>query len=342
MTVAANRVRPAFTDSYGVAGRKILVEAPSGQISRATDRFFSMLRVSHVPSAPVPSPAAIIQISAGPFELPAGMTRCGTSEEAEYYQGKNFYFVRLKNSRITAGATSTVSVVLDPTLDHESFQFGRILSHALSMALRRAKAFELHCAAVVEPESGLATLIVGPSGSGKSTLALHLAAGGWDFSTDDVALLTEEDGVVEAHGLRECFALTSETAFHSGISRLKSASKIEDKSVCGVSKIMVLPQEIFSSNFVKQCVPSVLIFPHQTGENGSRVQRLSQPDVMKRLLQICPWALVDTPTAADFQRVLGLLTRQCAAFALFAGTELLEEPEYTTNYIAAIMRKRAA
>jgi len=63
---------------------------------------------------------------------------------------------------------------------------------------------------------------------------------------------------------------------------------------------------------------------------------------MKRLLRMCPGAAVDRPVAAQFLRVLELLTRQCKAFDLLAGTDLLGDPEYTAAFLASVVVQEQA
>lgn len=339
MQVVASPVRPAFAETYEIAGRLLLVEVPSEKIFATADRVLSRLRVLRVNHDPSIQPAAVIKLSLEKLDPPKDLVACAVTEEAHYYNNDQSYVVRLGDSVVSADASSVVRVSLAENLDCQSFWFGRILSHALGAGFRRAGAFELHCAAVVEPQSGTSALIVGPSGSGKSTLALHVAASGWDFSTDDVVLLTATDKTVAAHGLRQFFAVTSETVAHSGLSELDSL--LADQKVNTVSKFPLHPQHIFPSKLVDKCVPGVLIFANRTGGPQSRIQSLSQAEVMKRLLRMCPLASFDRPVAEKFQRVLWLLTRQSRGFDLFAGTDLVKDPDYTATFLGSIVTDQA-
>jgi len=340
MQVVASPDRPALTETYEIAGRLLLIKAPSATISAATDRVMSMLRLSRKGADATVLPDAVLTLSAAKFYFPSKVEISAVTDEAVYYQNEDSYFVRLGASVISAGISNMVQASLAEDLDCQSLLFGRVLSHGLATALRRAGAFELHCAAVIEPETNTSVLIVGPSGSGKSTLALHLAACGWSFSTDDVALLTATNELVEAHGLREFFAITSDTILHSGLSELGPLldGQTNDSSL----KVRLHPEDIFFSKMIEKCVPDVLVFPQQTGQSRSRVQPLKQSDVMKRLLRLCPGAAVDRPVAAQFLRVLELLTRQCKAFDLLAGTDLLGDPEYTSAFLASVVHQEQA
>ena len=335
MQVVASRNRPALAETYEIAGRLLLVDTPSATISAATERVLSMLRLSRKGADTTVLPDAVLTLTSAKFNLPSTVEISAVTEEAVYYQDGDSYFVRLGDSVISADLSATVKASLAKDLDCQSLLFGRVLSHGLATALRRAGAFELHCAAVIEPETTATVLIVGPSGSGKSTLALHLAACGWSFSTDDVVLLTAANGRVEAHGLREFFAITTDTILHSGLSQL--GSLMDGQATDSALKVRLHPQDIFFSKMIEKCVPGVLVFPQHTGQSRSRVQPLKQSETMKRLLRMCPGAAVDRPVAAQFLRVLELLTRQCKAFDLLAGTDLLSDPKYTAAFLASVI-----
>lgn len=340
MQVLASRDRPALTETYEIAGRLLFVDTPSATISAATDRVMSMLRLSRKGADITVLPDAVLTLSSMKFTFPSEVEISAITEEAVYYQNDDSYFVRLGDSVISADLSAMVKASLAEDLDCQSLLFGRVLSHGLATALRRAGAFELHCAAVIEPETKTTVLIVGPSGSGKSTMALHLAACGWTFSTDDVVLLTAANESVEAHGLREFFAVTTDTILHSGLSEL--APLMEGKATDSALKVRLHPQDIFSSKMIEKCVPDVLVFPQQTGHSRSRVQPLKQSEVMKRLIRMCPGTAVDRPVAAQFLRVLELLTRQCRAFDLLAGTDLLRDPKYTAAFLASVVDEEHA
>jgi len=340
MQVVASRDRPALAETYEIAGRLLLVDTPSATISAATDRVLSMLRLSRKGADTTILPDAVLTLSSTGFDMPSKIEISAVTEEAVYYQTEDSYFVRLGDSVISADLSTTVKASLAKDLDCQSLLFGRVLSHGLATALRRAGAFELHCAAVVEPKTKTTVLIVGPSGSGKSTLALHLAACGWSFSTDDVVLLTAATERVEAHGLREFFAITTDTILQSGLSELSPL--MDGQAAASELKVRLHPQDVFSSEMIEKCIPDVLVFPQHTGQAHSRVQSLKQSDTMKRLLRMCPGAAVDRPVAAQFLRVLELLTRQCQAFDLLAGTDLLGDPKYTAAFLASVVVQEQA
>ena len=338
MGAVASQVQPAVTIIYQVAGRTLSVNAPDSATANATDRFLSELRLVRITRNHSGSQSVTLRISAAKSELPRTIGPGVVSDEVSYYYNGESYIVRIGDSLVSADASPVVNVDLAEDLDRDSFLFQRVLIYGLAAALRRAGAFELQCAAVIDPHTAVSALIIGPSGSGKSTLALQLASAGWNFSTDDVVLLTAQNDLVEAYGLRRHFAVTSETIVKSGLAQLDS---VLNQTPGADSKFYFCPQDFFPSGHVNKCVPELLIFPSRAGDPDSRIKNISQAEVMNRLLKMCPWALIDMPTARGFLDVLGKLAKQSAAFDLFAGTDLLGNPQYTNQFFASIVRQQA-
>ena len=157
---------------------------------------------------------------------------------------------------------------------------------------------------------GKVTAVVGPSGSGKSTLTFNLATAGWPYLSDDEVLLSLNDGVVEARGFRSFFAMR-EMADRSAGAQQRFKDVFE-------------PGNVFSSARVSQVVPRAIMFTAISGEKETRFVELSQAETMTRLIRACPWATYDTTVAGVNLELLSRLARQVKAFALAAGTDLLE------------------
>ena len=322
--------------TYQIADRLISVACPDEIAGHSADSFLTELRASRVTRGS--GSAAQLIMKRGRFQLPSNMRRCFTSVEAEtevvYYSGESSYVVTLGSSTVFAGDTTTVEITLAPDLDCSSLLFQRVLIHGLAAALRRAGAFELHCAALVDPRTSDATLLIGPSGSGKSTLAIQLAAKGWDFSTDDVALLTQTESGVEAHGLREHFAVTTETIANSSLRPFGADVLAGTANADG--KYSVRPESWFAVRQIQKCSPRFLVFTERTGGRQSQVHRLNKAAVTQQLLRMCPWICMDIPTAPRYLRLLDCLARQCKSFALNAGTDLLGNEDYASHLLRSL------
>lgn len=338
---AVSNRRSAITLRYEIADRFFSVNCSEEDIAESAHEFLSILRATRSSKLNQAAHAEITLLTRS-AEVPPDVALCfGTTEagaEVSYYSDPHSYAVKLANSVVVARGGRDVIVSLSDDLDYRSFLFQRVLTHGFTAAMRRAGAFELHCAAVVEPGSSRAVLIVGPSGSGKSTLALQLASRGWRYSTDDVVLLTLSEIGVEAHGLRRHFAVTSETIDNSRLGNVESSS-IKRTGID--EKFSVRPEDYFSTRQLRKCTPESLVFVTKRGEIASATSALSQAEAMQRLLGISPWVGMDLPTAPACVSVLGALARQCGAFELNVGRDLLGNERYTADLFGTMLNRTA-
>lgn len=329
--------RPASRKLYRVAGRSLLLDARDREAAESVARFFdawyfapacegeggageapdAALRLYRGGRAPSPP-----RDFAG-FELPGG-GHCRTDGSA--------FFITFGDSLITlrGDCSAEVSVWLGAGLREGTHAFASLVSYAVSAALRRCGLFELHSGGVREPLSGRGALIVGASGSGKSTLTLQLAACGWDYLSDDVVLLRARGDGVEASGLRRDFAVTERTLAASGLAPVRNGAR----AAFDPDKLRLPPADLFPARHVEGCAPSALFFPAVTGERESRVEGLSQSEAMARLIRMCPWASYDACAAPRHLGVLARLARRCAAYAVYAGTDLLADASLAARLVA--------
>ena len=82
-----------------------------------------------------------------------------------------------------------------------------------------------------------------------------------------------------------------------------------------------------------------MVFPAITHESESRIVRLEPSETMHRLMRLSPWACYDKPTAAANLKVFEALARDAAAYDLFAGKDLLGNPELTASIMSRAYRK---
>jgi hypothetical protein len=227
---------------------------------------------------------------------------------------------------------AAIEVWTNGPLEIQSATLTRVVTYALSAALRRHGLFELHSGAVVNPQTGKGVLIIGPSGSGKSTLTVQLAANGWLFLTDDVLALSDEGSEVRAWPLRRCFAVTAATFRVSRL--LKSHAQLNYLGAQPGDKIQFAPHDVFAMAFKENCVPRTLFFSQVTGEASSHVSLLSPGETMTRLIRMNPWSSYDRSTASDHMAVLSTLVKQTKAYSLRAGEDLLD-PHRAARLVAS-------
>lgn len=295
--------RPASRFFYVVAGRLLVVEAFDPRLRSLIEVLFSGWQLTPV-SSPDRSPDIHINLSCG--ETPLEPHHLNQFEIAEggrcYTDGADFYLV-LRGSmvQLVSGTPVQVNVSLAELPEPRDPLLARVASFAVCAALRRFGLFDLHSAGVVNPERGKGVLIVGPSGSGKSTLALQLALAGWPYLSDDELLLSLAGGEVEARGFRSFFAVRTGEA-------LKNCFE---------------PEIVFGSRRRSEAAPDSLLFIRLSGEQNSRLTKLTQAETMTRLIRACPWATYDTAIAGANLEVLSALARQATGFNLSAGRDLL-------------------
>lgn len=317
--------RPALRKFYAVAGRLLCVDALDEWSAGVAEHYF---RDWHLTPAAAAPPDASLRIRRGgsPPAVPRGLDSFPLYEGGRCHTDGRTYHLELEGSRVLVGgaADGAVEVWLDGGADAPAR--ARAVFNAFSAAMRRCGLFELHSACVVEPSRGGGVLLVGASGSGKTTLTVRLAAAGWGYLSDDVLLLKEDAGRVEARPLRRVFAATGATAAAAGLPA--SATQAG-------SKFRFAPQEFFPGRFVEGCRPEVLFFPSVAPARESRVAALPPPEALSRLLRMCPWACYDRPASAGYLRALSLLARHCRAYELRAGSDILDDPARAAELLAA-------
>jgi hypothetical protein len=320
---------------YRVAGQPLLVDAQDAWAARAAAALFAdwYLEPDREGAADPPSAPAIVLRSAAPvLRIPAGLPAFDVAGGGACHTDGDTSYIDIEGSVVVIGkpGLADAEVWMNGPLALDSPALTRLVTYALSAALRRRRLFELHSAAVAHPESGAGVLIVGPSGSGKSTQTVHLASAGWPFLTDDVLLLREEAGSVQAWPLRRSFAITPATF---AASQFLQARASFDADGDAADKRPLMPHGVFTAGFRDHCVPATLFFSELSGGSFSRVSRLSAGEAMTRLIRMSPWSCYDRGTAAGHLAILSALARQARAYSLQAGTDLLD-PEASANLIA--------
>jgi hypothetical protein len=311
--------------SYRVAGGSLVVETRDAWTAEAIDALFPGWYLT--PDAPsagrAATPAITLETGATHTRIPGGLTGFAVAGGGTCYTDGRASYIAIDGSMVSIGLPdrADVEVWLDGPLPLQSPALTRLVTYALSAALRQRGRFELHSGAVQDPRSGAGVLIAGPSGSGKSTMTVHLAAAGWPFLTDDVVLLGQDADGVAAWPLRRRFAITDDTYAASRF--LQARTALEDLDV-QEGKRPFAPHDVFADGFRDRCVPGVLLFPALSGAAHTDVDRLAAGETMARLIRMSPWSCYDRATAPDHLALLSALTRQVTAYAIRAGRDLVD------------------
>jgi hypothetical protein len=333
-----NSGRPALAHHYAVAGRFVCVEAGEPEAAELFRRFYAGWHFERLEATEAPAPDATIQVNPGaPPPLPTGLESFETAGGGFCRtDGRTYIFERDGSAVRADGGRRGVEVWFGSGPDsRERSALARLVFEATMVALRRCGLFELHAAGVVEPRSGGGFIVVGPSGSGKSTLATQLASAGWRYLSDDALLLRGGAELVEACALRREFAVTEQTVAAGVLEGFEDM--LNEPVPFDPLKRRFKPHTIFPEGFSESCVPRALFFPVITNEPTSRARLLTQPETMRGLLRMCPWACYDRPAAATHLGLLARLARQAAGFELHAGRDLLGDAEYSAHYLRGLV-----
>ena len=316
---------------YSVAGRTVLIEAFDDWSFSAVSQLFAGWFLTPLSQSTTHIPDLTLRIRCGstPPSVPTGLTVFEIALGGTCHTDNSSFYLKFDNSLIVFGGETSADVDLwvDQPYDVSSAKVAQLISHALSPALRRCGVFEIHSAGVIPPDRTRAMMILGPSGSGKSTLTARLAKCGWRYLSDDILLLQDCGNNLKVGGFRRFFALTVETL---AVVDLPQAVLNESS---GTAKGRITPQDHFDSDPIEQATPGFMIFTNVTGELQSRLVSLTSAEAMIRLLRLCPWASYDKPTSEEHLRILGRLANTTSAFALHAGTDILNEPTLAADLI---------
>jgi hypothetical protein len=341
--------RPAFADFYAVAGRFICVEACEERTAASFRRYFVGWHVEPLPNgarvhldAPRPDARIVLHADEETPRAPASFDSFEVAGGGVCRTDGRTYFIEADGSTVRVGPERPVLVdvwVGSGLAASDASASARLVFNASMTAMRRCGLYELHAAGAVEPSTGAGVLFVGPSGSGKSTTATQLAASGWRYLSDDTLLLCDAGERVEARALRRVFAVSRPTVA-SGVLRGREEFLSAPASF-DPDKMRFEPQSIFPGGFEESCSPRVLFFPVLTREPLSNTRALSQGEAMARLIRMCPWAGYDRPAARAHLAVLARLARQAEAHELRAGTDLLGDAAYASDFFDARIRGAA-
>lgn len=315
--------RPAVKSLYTIAGRRILIEAEDEWSARTASNLFSgwFLKPLTAKDRAYPDATLRFKFRTPPPTIPDGLFAFNIPEGGVCHTDGQTFFINFNGSLVVSGPRETRNVDIWATQGYEpgSRVLAQLISQALCAALRRCDLYELHSAGVVPPGFDKALLIAGSSGSGKTTLALQLAALGWNYLSDDKLLLHSDQEGLEVYALRKCFALRAHT-----ISALELSHLMPAPAIPGI-KERISPEDLFSATQIDHARPGGIVLPVLTHKSSSDLRRLTAAEVMTKLLRLCPWAGYDKPTAAKHLELLADLARECGAFELLAGTDLLED-----------------
>ena len=187
--------------------------------------------------------------------------------------------------------------------------------------LRPLGIYSLHAAGLVTKD-GEGVLLVGPSGSGKSTLAIGLIRAGWSYLSDDAVLLRHNSTGIEALACRRSFYI--DAARSADYSDFCLGDEEPDSN--GGRRRNIGINEAYPQQYITQCLPRIVIFPHITGNSPSLLKPIDRVQALRLLLAQSAPQLFDRSTMSGHLELLKSLLGQAELFELNAGTDLYHQP----------------
>lgn len=320
---------------YAIGNRILCIEGCDEWSLRETLRF---IRGHHLApdSKDLNSSRAHCRIVVGRGVLPSLATAGQTSfalENGFCFVDEDSYHLEVAGSLILVRPkTNTVEVCFG---DNEEAcrrdQVTNVLGYAFQAAMRQIGLYTLHAAGVVEPRSGAGFLIIGDSGSGKSTLTIQLASQGWFYLSDDTLVLGESSQEARAWALRRAFTIAYATPRRYGWSQVEDA--MGEIVWSDPAKRWFDPNRVFPDRLAQTCTPRALLFTSVTGDQVTRVERIGKGEAMMNLVNFCPWTRFDPFSARGHLRALSLLVNQSSPYMLYAGQDILGEPELASRLL---------
>jgi hypothetical protein len=329
-----------LTSFYAIAGRSFCIQALDDRSARLAAVFLSEFRFTPIQDHPEDEVSYTIRVrSEAPPPEPPGLETFEVAYGHCHTDGIKYYLF-IEDSLVLIGSRDSrvIDVWLgDSTHARLPTSVVNVMSYAMEGALRRCSLYQLHGAGIIEPEGGMGALVIGASGSGKTTVTMHLAASGWYYLTDDALIINERAGMIEAQGTRRIFAVTEKTIDACEFPQLMEA--LGAPVMSDPSKRRLEPGVAFPDRLAESCIPEVLFFVSISGEAESRISSLSRGEAMTRLIKFNPWASYDTSEARGHLHTLGELVRQCRAYTLDSGLDILNEPGRAASILSAYMKR---
>jgi hypothetical protein len=303
----------------------LVLELDSEQPQRGeVDRLLKELCWARLPSsARKPNLYLYVSSSNRPFRLPAncrelfradGFVGCEIADEFYLTDGSSVFHLRPTRRE----AYARLAPVFDgkPPLTQSNFWcFG------LLKLLRPLGIYSLHAAGLA-PTDGKGVLLAGAPGSGKSTLTIGVIRQGWKYLSDDAVLLREGAEGVEALGCRRSFYIDAVRS--PDYSDLSLGKESLDSNGRGRRRVEI--SEVFGRQYVRRCVPRVVIFPRIKSRDQSTLIPMDHVSALGVLLSQSAPQLFDRGTMGAHLELLKRLLQQSEVYELGAGRDLYRKP----------------
>ncbi|WP_456426715.1 hypothetical protein [Rhodocaloribacter sp.] len=324
--------RPAFLRTYDLHGLRLALHA-APSLGEPLDAFLRALRAVPVEDEDAPDVRLVFESGAG--AIPEDAEALGMHERGvEAFEAGDRIFLRYGASVAALDPRAgTASARIDPNLTDEDTRRGLLFDFlilSLLALLRPHGLYLLHAACLVRGGAGL--LLSARSGSGKSTLAMSLVHEGWRYLSDDILLLRERDGVVEALGMGRHFRLIPDALerFPDLAARITATETFTDKHHLDVDAL-------FPGRYTPHTVPRVLVIPEIADRPVSELSPLPPSAALLHMLGQTTFLARDARLADRHLATLRTLALQMKTYRLKAGRDLYDEPARASDLLAPLL-----
>jgi len=202
---------------------------------------------------------------------------------------------------------------LGSELDNLWFISHPMFTIPLTEFLKQRERYSLHAAGLCLDSKGL--LIAGISGAGKSTLTIALLRTGFGFLSDDTVFLTRDREGLRMLAFPDEIDATDETI--RLFPELHYLLQLPKRP--GWPKRSIWAEEVYGVDFVRECSPSVLVFPSVANAEKSVFRPMGRDEA---LFELASNVLLTEPRASQSHLdVLGELIKKSKCYRLETGRD---------------------
>jgi hypothetical protein len=288
------------------------------------DRLLEELSWAAIPNSGCkPSVYLSVRSNSGRFSIPLTCREALRTDEFCGFEAGDEFFLTDGSSvfHLRPHAGEAYARIAPSFFSKPKFAQANFWCFGLLKLLRPLGIYSLHAAGLAT-KKGEGVLLVGPSGSGKSTLAIGLIRAGWNYLSDDAVLLRADSPDVEALACRRSFFIDAARAADYSEFRLSN----EEPDSNGGRRRNIGINEAYPQQYIAQCLPRIVIFPHITGNSQSMLKPIDRVQALRVLLAQSAPQLFDRSTMSGHLELLKRLLQQAELFELNAGTDLYHQP----------------
>ncbi|RIK58730.1 hypothetical protein DCC62_29265 [candidate division KSB1 bacterium] len=223
--------------------------------------------------------------------------------------------------------------VFDKKIWHHPGAAENFFFSGICLLLHQCGLYRLHASGIVFQEKGF--LFIGKSGAGKSTLALTLVKQGWKYLNDDILFLRLLDSRVEALAIPIEFK-TDDRIFHKLFTKAEQDFAFKLPQCQGLPyyhKYYIRMDRLYPERFSRRCLPKFLLFTEVISDTTSKLEIIDQHQALKRLIEASLVFVFDDKSAHNHLAALGTLVQQTTVYRLYAGQDILNDPDTFEKFL---------